>query len=224
MDLQQETDLLGMRGNTLLDHRGNEIATVSDKLGPQRVATYIHLFAAAPELLKFLEDKVSSALESANEQMKPRRSVTGYTVFLGAHSCADIPEWVEQVIQVIALAYGEDSNIEDDDLALSISTTEDNALQESNGEIVIRLSRALSAQTFHGYIHLFRAAQLLLQIVEATAKEELAEISREYESGRAFDPLGADESHFIIPDRLRALCDLVAKAKGAAPMSVRVGK
>ena len=50
------------------------------------------------------------------------------------------------------------------------------------------------------------------------ADKELSEIDSEYKSNIAFDPNGADESRFIIPDRIRSLSDLVAKAKGAVPL------
>jgi hypothetical protein len=219
MDLQEGIDLLAIRSNTLLDNRGKVIATVSHNLEPARLSAYIHLFSTAPELLRFLETKLSSALEMINEQMKPTPTLTGHRAYTSGRAYPDPPSWVEEMMEVVALAYGEKSNIEEENQELSIAETEGNALQDSDGEIIIRLSPTLSAQSSDRFIHLFLAAPLLLQIVDTTAKEELAEIRREYESGKAFDPLGADESHFIIPDRLRALCDLVAKAKGAAPVS-----
>jgi hypothetical protein len=211
----RQSDLLSIEDNTLLDRQGKLIATVSKDLGTARLARYSHLFAAAPELLKFLENKVSATLE-AFEQTKPKPTLTGYRSYASGHRYPDPPNWVEVAMQVIALAYGEETSIKDD-FGLSVSATDDHALEDNQGEAIVLLSKHLNETELYEYLHLFLAAPPLLQIVEAMAKEGLAEIGQEYESGKEFDPLGAATSRFIVPEQLRFICDLVAQAKGAVP-------
>jgi len=217
MNNQQARELLLISENRLLRKDGDLVATVPLALGPTKVFAYTHLFATAPQLLSYLEEKLSSTLKIAKEQLEPRPTLTGYRGYFGGHSFPDIPSWVEEVMQVLATAYGENSTLGDEDTELSISKTEANCLEDEEGNLVVRLSeKNKESSTFRG---LFLAAPGLLEKAEAMAKEGMEEIDREYESGKTFDPLGANESRFIVPDQLRYLCDLVAKARGASPLN-----
>jgi hypothetical protein len=214
IDTQRLTGSVSLRGNVFLDRDNKPIATLSDSLEPARLSTYAHLFAAAPELLEFLETQISLAMKTAEAKPGMRPSLTGYTSFTPY-----FPPWFDHAMQAVSLAYGEDSTISRKERGLSITESEGDALQDSNGEVVVRFSKQSSKDQLTKYVNLFLAAPILLQIVDSMASEGLAAIEREYSGGISFDPLGADVSHFIIPDDLKFICELVAKAKGAAPLT-----
>ena len=210
---------LSIINNSLVSCEGQVIAIVPGNSDAAHSSAYLHLFATAPELLKCLEAKVSSALETITKQLLPSPTLTGYRGYSGGRAFPNPPDWVEGFMNIIAFAYGEKSIIDKEELKLSISEMEANAIENEDSEIVIRLSSKLSAVEADKYIHLFCAAPVMLESVEAIAKNAMTEIDREYKSGVEFDALGADASRFIIPDELRNVCNLVARARGVARMS-----
>ena len=213
MESQRPIDALSIEGNALLDNKGKAVATFPKNLDASRVASYAHLFSTASELLNVVEEQVSAGIEQANMQPRRRPSLTGYTFFEPR-----IPNWVDRAIQAIALAYGEPSNIGEEVCGLAISATDANVIEDDHGDIVVSLTGDLEEVISTQYMSLFLAAPVLLQIVEEMAKDGLEEINQEYDSGKEFDPAGADVSRVLVPDRLRLICDLAAKAKGAVPI------
>jgi hypothetical protein len=216
MILMKPEILLSLRDNMLLDSKGTTVTTVYKNVGVERAYDYAHLFVTAPELLNFLEVEVPSAIEAANAQPRPHISpslIFGYIPFEDP-----LPKWIDDAMQAISMAYGEETTFDPNDLELTIAGPEDNALENDDGEVVLHLSKELSKAQAGDYIHLFLAAPVLLQIVEGIAKEELAEIGVAYDTDKGFVSVEGTEPRGVLSNRIRFICDLVAKAKGAIPM------
>jgi hypothetical protein len=216
MESHRSREQLIISDNALLDGKQNVIATVSKSLEQDRILSYVNLFAAAPGLLDFLETKTSSVIEAIRSQPPTQPSMIELNTF--QHR---LPFWLDSALQAIALAYGEESSIRRQDLGLSPSISDDHALEDNESETVVRISPHLDKTISDEYLHLFLAAPAMLRIAEEMARNGMAAIEGEYEAGTRFDPEGADSSRFIVPEQLRFICDLVARAKGAIPITAK---
>ncbi len=207
MEPQTQSELSAV-GNLILDRKKNVVAEVSMELEPEQISAYTHLFSAAPELLHFLENEVRSALEE-NEKMKPNPPLTRYSHPL---VCPDLPIWVDRTVQAMAVVYGESLPQNDPrsgDLCLSPENSR--ALEDEDGNVVVRVSSELDDDRAREYVYLFLSSGELLNIVESmtTTAFKRHEVGQEVET----------RYKYMIPDRLKLMSDLIAKAKGATPLS-----
>lgn len=209
--------LLIVDGYSLAEPSGRTIATVSRDLPERQATKYLHLFSVAPNLLSALENMVSIKVESI-ERNQPKPTLTGYRSFSQGHTLPDIPDWLTSALKTLALAYGDESTISTKKLGLSIAKTDGRVLNTTDGHLVLQLSQMLSAQSSAEYLTLFLAAPAMLEILEGRANEWLKSVQNEHESVISFDATKADKYPSVIPDQLRLLYDLIAKAKGAVPI------
>jgi hypothetical protein len=207
MELQTQSELSAV-GNLIQNRKRRIVAAVSTELEPEQVTSYTHLFSAAPDLLQFLENEVRLALEE-NEKMKPKPTLTGYRGYSGSSIYPNLPLWVDKAVQAMGVVYDDEPSKADS--SLSVSLNDENALEDSNGNIVVRVSDELDRDTAREYVCLFLAADQLLSIVEEMSKTAF----KRHEVGQEVET----RYKYIFPDRLKLMSDLVAKAKGAVPFS-----
>jgi hypothetical protein len=205
------SDTLSAAGNLLKDRNGKTVAIISPELESERVSGYAHLFSAAPELLDFLVNAVPLALEE-NERMRPKPTLTGYQGFSHPLVSPGLPGWVDRAVQAMAVVYDEAPPQRDPiDPGLSLSLDDPNALEDGDGHVVVRVSADLDKATAREYVCLFLAAGEMLDIVDDMTKTAF----KRHVDGQEVET----RYKYIIPERLRSMSDLVAKAKGAVPFA-----
>jgi hypothetical protein len=118
---------------------------------------------------------------------------------------------VDKAVQAMAVAYDDASSKPDS--SLSISPTDDNALENGSSEVVVRISDALDPDTARQYICLFLASDQLLSTVDEMTRTEF----KRHQVGHELETTYS----YIVPDRLKHMSDLVARAKGAVPFLAR---
>jgi hypothetical protein len=117
--------------------------------------------------------------------------------------------WVDKAVQAMAVVY--DDAPSNATSALSVSLVDQNALEDSEGKIVVRVSNELSADIAREYICLFLATDQLPSVVYEMMRTAFKRHGVGYEVETRYN--------HVFPDRLKLMSDLVAKAKGAVPFS-----
>ena len=203
----QRQNKLSFTGNSLWDSNRRTVAEISTNLQPECITAYGHLFSTAPELLDCLEHEVRLALEE-HQRMMPKPTLTGYRPYSNLSTYPSLPGWVDRAVQAIAIAYDEPSMVEDADLC--VAADDPNRLEDNDGRTIVRVSKELNKDVAREYVCLFLAARELLSIVEGMTNDgfQLHNEGHNVES----------DHKYVIPDRLRRMSDLAAKAKGAIPL------
>lgn len=214
---------LQIENGLLKDGLGRVIASISSELGDQTIHDYVHAFAASHELLAAMESFLAPVI-AAFEAEEKRASSEGLTISYGTTHYRSLPEWAQRGVRAVALARGENVTWHKDKMATRTNlrplSVEGNVLIDDFGQVVATISNDLGKE-LSSYANLFAASVELLDIIDFKSGEELAEIKRAFEFGREFskhENLPANvtvlgELPPLIPDKLRATRQLVARAK-----------
>jgi hypothetical protein len=214
---------LSIKSDTIVDRAGRIVAVLCKELPEDLLFAYANVFVTSEDLLAYMENILTPILDGF-DAFKHDKNLYGYRGYSGASTQRGFPDWLMRGISAVAKANGEDTqhNRMMTKTTLRNLSVDGNVLKDDKGQIIATISKELSDQAIKSYAHHFAAAVDLLDIIDFTSGEELAEIEQAFKTGREFskhENLPADvpvlgEPNSVIPDKLRATRQLVARARG----------